>query len=166
LKWRKLRIKQGKAAEQAYERSESIGLRLRDLNRAGKLVEGVELQPQLLLVKSALPSLTPAGLVIGPELRSEYLSQLNPFLIPTVALDTAISRYEWKAPGTPKAGTGRNVMIDKFHLISATPYVDEIASDDHFFHEVYVTLQRTGHVRAKLQHDAELLNRIDGVPSA
>jgi hypothetical protein len=164
LKWRKHRIEQGQAAEEAYASSEGTGLRLREFNRLGKLTKGVELQPQLLLVESALPSFTPAGLLIGPELHKDYLHQLNPTSIPTVALDTAISRYEWGAPGAPKAGTGRNVLIDRFHLISATPYVDEIISDDRFFSGVYAAIEKTGYVRAKLSRNRELLDRIDGVP--
>ena len=31
----------------------------------------------------------------------------------------------------------RNTLIDKFHLIAALPYVDEIVSDDDFFHKIY-----------------------------
>lgn len=35
-------------------------------------------------------------------------------------------------------------MIDKFHLIVALPYVDEIVSDDDFFHKIYPVAQKAG----------------------
>jgi hypothetical protein len=53
--------------------------------------------------------------------------------LPTIAIETAISEYEWVSVG----GADRNTLIDKFHLISALPYVDEIVSNDKFFHEIY-----------------------------
>jgi hypothetical protein len=37
--------------------------------------------------------------------------------------------------------------------------VDEIVSDDKFFHRIYPVAVKTGHVRAKLIGNAELLNR-------
>lgn len=58
--------------------------------------------------------------------------------------------------------TGRrrqNTLIEKFHLISGLPCVDEIVSDDKFFHRIYPVAVKTGHVRAKLIGNAELLNR-------
>ena len=42
----------------------------------------------------------------------------------------------------------RNTLIDKFHLITALPYVDEIVSDDHFFHKICPVAQKAGYVRS------------------
>lgn len=50
-------------------------------------------------------------------------------------------------------------MIDKFHLIGALPYVDEIVSDDAFFHRLYPVAQESGHVRAKVIKFEEFLKR-------
>ena len=32
-------------------------------------------------------------------------------------------------------------MVDKFHLISALPYVDVIVSDDRYFHSIYPVMK-------------------------
>ncbi len=53
----------------------------------------------------------------------------------------------------------RNTMIDKMHLISALPYVDQIVSEDKFFHAMYPVAKKTGHVRATLMGNAEFLKR-------
>jgi hypothetical protein len=50
-------------------------------------------------------------------------------------------------------------MIDKFHLIAALPYVDEIVSDDAFFHRLYPIVQKSGHVRTKVIKFEEFRNR-------
>jgi hypothetical protein len=73
----------------------------------------------------------------------------------TLAIEKAISEQEWNAQGH----TDRNSLIDKFHLISALPYVDEIVSDDKFFHLIYPAAVKTGHVRAKLIKNGEFLAR-------
>ena len=55
--------------------------------------------------------------------------------IPTLAIETAISEQEWIAKDG--RGADRNTLIDKFNLISALPYVDEIVTNDAFFRKVY-----------------------------
>jgi hypothetical protein len=102
-----------------------------------------------------LPKTTPAGLDIGRELRNGYVRQVKIENLPTIAIETAISDHEWVSQG----GADRNTLIDKFHLISALPYVDEIVSNDKFFHEIYPWAQKTGHVKARLVSNEELLNR-------
>jgi len=44
-------------------------------------------------------------------------------------------------------------------LIPALAYVDEIVSDDGFFHKIYPVAQKTGYVRAKLINFDEFLKR-------
>jgi hypothetical protein len=55
------------------------------------------------------------------------------------AIETAISEHEWLSQG----GADRNKLSDKFHLISALPYVDEIVSNDNFFRKIYPAAQKT-----------------------
>jgi hypothetical protein len=88
-------------------------------------------------------------------LRSGYVQQVKIENLPTIAIETAISEHEWVSQG----GADRNTLIDKFHMISALPYVDEIVSNDKFFHEIYPWAQKTGHVKAKLVTNEELLER-------
>jgi hypothetical protein len=56
-------------------------------------------------------------------------------------------------------GADRNTLIDKFNLISALIYVDEIFSDDKFLHKIYPVALKTGYVRAKLLTFDEFLKR-------
>ena len=109
------------------------------------------------LVSGSLPKLTPGGLDVGPELKAEYAQQAKIENIPTLAIEAAISEHEWASQG----GADRNTLIDKIHLISALPYVDEIVSDDGFFHRIYPVAVKTGHVRAKLMKNAEFLARFE-----
>jgi hypothetical protein len=101
----------------------------------------------------SMPKKTPAGLEIGREAKMEYVQRAMVEDIPSFA--AAISAHEWVSTG----GTDRNTLIDKFHLISALPCVDEIISDDKFFRNLYPVAVKTGHVRAKLLGNKEFLNR-------
>ncbi len=57
------------------------------------------------------------------------------------------------------SGVDRNTLIDKFHLISALPYVDEVITNDKFFYKVFPAAQNTGHVKAKVVRNEEFLKR-------
>jgi hypothetical protein len=52
-----------------------------------------------------------------------------------------------------------NTLIDKFHVIPALPYVDEIISEDHFFESVYPATVKTGYVKARLVPNTKFLER-------
>jgi len=106
-------------------------------------------------LKEHVPKFTPVGLEIPREMVAEYIERANVDSIPTLVIETAISDHEWTAQG----GADRNTQIDKFHLISALPYVDEIVSDDDFFHKIYPVAEKTGYVRAKILSLAEFLKR-------
>jgi hypothetical protein len=108
-----------------------------------------------ILVTASLPETTPAGLHVGRELKIDYARRAKIDSVPTLAIESAISEHEWVSQG----GADRNTLIDKFHLISALPYVDEIVSDAKFFHKIYPIAQSSGHVRAKLLSNAEFLDR-------
>jgi hypothetical protein len=73
----------------------------------------------------SMPKKTPAGLEIGREAKMEYVQGAMAEGIPSFAIEAAISAHEWVSTG----GTDRNTLIDKFHLISALPCVDEIISE-------------------------------------
>ena len=109
------------------------------------------------MVGACLPATTPAGLTVGPFLKAEYVRQVQIQEIPTLAIETAISEYEWVV--RDGSGTDRNTLIDKFHLISALPYVDEIVTDDAFFEKVFPCAEKTGHVKAKLVKNNDFLKR-------
>ena len=125
--------------------------RLRELRKDGKLTEEVRQRVNDILVTASLPETTPAGLHVGRELKIDYVRQANIDALPTLAIESAISEHEWVSQG----GADRNTLIDKFHLISALPYVDEIVSDDKFFHKIYPVAVKTGHVRTKLLGNTE-----------
>lgn len=146
---------QVKTLEQTYERSAESLIRLRELVRAGKVTEEIRKRVDEIMVGASLPATTPAGLDVGRELKAEYVKQVNIKAIPTLAIETAISEREWVGQGR----TDRNTLIDKFHLISALPYVDEIVTDDKFFSEIYPAAQNTGHARAKLLGNDEFFKR-------
>lgn len=62
---------------------------------------------------------------------------------------------EWASQG----GLNGNTLIDKLHMISALPCVEEIVSNDNFFHKVYPARQKAGHARAKLLKNDEFFMR-------
>ena len=146
---------QVKALEQGYVNSANSLVRLRELVKQGKVTEEVRRRVDEIMVGTSLPATTPAGLDVGPQLKAEYIEKAKVQTIPTLAIETAISEHEWVVQG----GADRNTLIDKFHLISALPYVDEIVSNDKFFREIYPDAQKTGFVRAKLLSNEELLQR-------
>ena len=144
-----------KVLEETYKRNADILPKLRELMKQGKLTDEIKRRVDELLVLGSLPKSTPAGLDVGHEAKMQYVQQVNVQTIPSLAIETAISEHEWVSQG----GADRNTLIDKFHLISALPYVDEIVSDDKFFHTIYPVAVETGHVRAKLLGNGEFLSR-------
>jgi hypothetical protein len=151
--WRKHRM------EEPYVKSSGAAIRLRRANKSGKVTDEATMHAARKLIESVLPKFTPSGLEIPPDATRDYLNQVDPSAIASVALDIAISRYDWAEEGN--SGLGRNAQIDKIHLLSALPYVDDVVSDDHFFHAVYDSVNRTGHVRARLLHNREFLERFE-----
>jgi hypothetical protein len=144
-----------KVLEETYKKDVDTLLRLRELAKEGKLTDEIRRRVDEILVTASLPKATPAGLDVGRELKIGYVQQVKTEALPTFAIETAISEHEWVSQG----GADRNTLIDKFHLISALPYVDEIISNDKFFHEIYPWAKTTGHVKAKLLGNDEFLNR-------
>ena len=51
------------------------------------------------------------------------------------------------------------ISVDKFHLIAALPYVDEIVTGDKLFRKIHPVAVKTGHVRALLIGNDDFLNR-------
>lgn len=132
--------------------------RLRELTAQGKLTEEIKRRVDAILLKASLPKRTPGGLEIGPEVKAQYLAQANISAIPTFAVETVISAHEW---GENAVGMAvRNTWIDKFHLISALPWVDEIVSADPFFHAIYPVAKKSGHVRAVVKENDEFMDRL------
>jgi hypothetical protein len=130
-------------------------LGMRQAVKDGKVTDAVMKETNRVFLRKHAPTFTPAGLEIPRQFVAEYTERANVNSIPTMVLETAISNHEWNAQG----GADRNTMIDKLHLIPALPYVDEIVSDDKFFHRIYPIAQMTGHVRAKLLMFDEYLKR-------
>ena len=141
--------------EEAYRGNVTALTGLRSLRKTGRLTDEVSRRLDSAVLKTVIPSTTPAGVEIGPQMKADYLAQADLKKIPTLAIESAISEHEWDAQG----GADRNTLIDKFHLISALPYVDEVISEDHFFRTVYPVAKATGHVKAKLLDVAEFLKR-------
>ena len=128
---------------------------LRQAVKDGKITDAIRKQTNQRFLKEHIPQLTPSGLEIPREMTAEYVERANIDSIPTLVIETAISEHEWTSQG----GADRNTQIDKFHLISALPYVDEIVSDDAFFHRIYPVAEKTGYVRARVLSLAEFLKR-------
>jgi hypothetical protein len=143
--------------KESYEKNVDDLLRLREIVKAGLLTDEVRKRTDEILVRHSLPKTTPAGLDVGRELRMDYVLQTNISSLPTLAIEAAISENEWTGRAVGEAD--RNTLIDKFHLISALPYVDEIVSTDPFFHGIYSVTKATGHVRAVLLKNDEFLGR-------
>ncbi len=128
---------------------------LRRAVKDGKMTDEVRKQADRVFLKSVLPVTTPHGLQIPRELALDYVERGDITSIPTRAIEQAISDHEWKNKGR----TDANSLIDKFHLIPALQYVDEIVSDDKFLHKLYPVAAKTKHVRAKLLRFDEFLKR-------
>jgi hypothetical protein len=141
--------------DQVYKNNADTLPKLRELTRQGKLTDEIRRRVDELLVTGSLPKSTPAGLDAGREAKMEYAQQAKVEAIPSLAIEAAIAEHEWVSLG----GEDRNTLIDKFHLTSALPYVDEIVSDDKFFHKIYPVAHKTGHVRANLLTNDEFLKR-------
>lgn len=144
-----------KVIDAEYEKHAKALVGLRELTKAGKITDALTQRVSEILFKMALPRTTPAGLTMGRSVFIDYIQQVKPETIPSFAIETAISQHEWATQG----GLDGNTLIDKFHLISALSYVDEIVSNDSFFHRLYPEVRKTGHVRAILLGNAEFINR-------
>lgn len=128
---------------------------LRKAVKDGKMTDEIKKQADQVFFKAAMPVKTPGGLEIPRELSHEYLQQADARSIPTRAIEHAISDHEWKSMGR----TDANSLIDKFHLVPALQYVDEIVSDDKFLHRLYPIAEKTGYVKAKLITFEEFVKR-------
>jgi len=127
----------------------------RGLAAAGKMTSPVTAAIDREYLRRLIPARTRSGLDTGRELRDQYLEQADVRRIPSLAIETAISKREWVSQG----GADRNTLIDKMHLTAALPYTDEIVSDDRFFHRLYPITETTGHVRARLLSCEDFLKR-------
>jgi hypothetical protein len=107
-------------------------------------------------MRANVPEETPEGLILGAQLREEFLQQADLGSIPTLAIENAISNHE----RFEHDYGDRNTLYDKFHLVYALPYVDEFVSRDKFFLRIYPVAKKTGHVRAALVRIDEFFGRL------
>lgn len=143
--------------EEAYQRNADSLIGLRAAVKAGKLTDEVRRRTDEILAKLSIPNKTPAGLDYGRTVKIDYIRQFRAEDSPSMAIETAISEKEW---GPDAIGdVDRNTFIDKVHLISALPLVDEMVSKDKFFSDIYPAAQASGHVKAKLIKNEEFLAR-------
>ena len=145
--------------EKPYKDNADALAGLRAAVRQGRLTDEMRERVNEQLLKMSLPTFTPAGLEIGRGLKADYVRQAEIQCMSSFAIETVISEHAWGV--RDGSGLDRNTLIDKFHLISALPYVDEVVSDDGFFHTIYPFAQKTGHVRATLIRNEEFLKRFD-----
>jgi hypothetical protein len=145
--------------QQAYRSNIDALTGMRALMRDGKVTPELRKRAHRKILEFYMPTSSPTGLELGREIGAAYLDQATVESIPTLAIEYAISEHEWRV--RDGSGADRNTAIDKNHLIAALPHVDEIVSDDNFFHSVYPVAQVTGHVRAKLLHVSDFLKRFD-----
>jgi hypothetical protein len=119
---------------------------LRDAIASGKLTAAMKAEGDRSLLEGFLPKMTPAGVMIDAGTKHAYLETVSPKNFPTLAIESEVAEYSWKNPGR----TDWNSMVDKFHLISAVPYVDVIVSDDRYFRLLLPVAQETGFVKARI----------------
>ncbi len=141
--------------KKSFESNAESLLRLRELTTQGKLTEPVKKEAARRFLELSMPNVTPTGLEIGAETKTEYVEQASTSAIPTFAVEEAISVNEWGKEAVGKVD--RNTFVDKIHLISALPFVDEIVSTDPFFRAIYPAAQKSGHVRAVLVSNDEFM---------
>ncbi len=123
--------------ERSYEANADALKNLRSALAAGKLTNAIRKQGDRKLLEGFLPSETPAGIVVDAGTRNRYLDTANISELPSLAIEFLIAEKSWANEG----GTDWNTMVDKFHLISAMPYVDVIVSDDSYFHSILPALK-------------------------
>jgi hypothetical protein len=141
--------------KKAYASNTTALTTMRKVTKAGKFTEDMRRLTDKKFVNGLVTAVTPSGVAVGSEVVREYIGKVNPADIPSIAIETAISDHELNNVG----GADRNTLIDKFHLISALPYADEVVSDDTFFQKIFPVVQKTGHVKARLLSNAEFLAR-------
>jgi hypothetical protein len=141
--------------KEAYASNSTALAAMRDATKAGKVTQAIRRRANQEFVRPFVPASTPAGVAVGSETIREYIDKVDLAGIPSLAIETAIADREW----TDVGGSDANTLIDKFHLISAMPYADEIVSRDNFFHKVFPIALGTGHVRAQLVDNVEFLKR-------
>jgi hypothetical protein len=144
--------------KKSFESNAESLLKLRELATQGKLTEGVKKKAAERFFELSMPKSTPTGLEIGADTAAQYVAQASTSSIPTFAVEEAISVNEWGKEAVGKVD--RNTFVDKIHLISALPFVDEIVSTDPFFRAIYPAAQKCGHVRAALLGNEELMARL------
>jgi hypothetical protein len=98
------------------------------------------------LIEGFLPERTPAGVLVGKDTKSQFLDWAKLEDFPSLSIEAAIAERSWASTDEPTW----NSMIDRFHLISALPYVDYVVSNDKYFHSVFPIAASTGFVRAQL----------------
>jgi len=141
--------------ETAYKNNVDALIGIREMKKQGKMTDDIRNKAKKVLFEHTVPTRTPAGVEVGQAARAEYIAQAKEESIPTLAIEKAISEQEWDAQG----GADRNTLIDKFHIIPALPYVDEIITEDHFFESVHPVTAKTGFVKARLVGNKEFLER-------
>ena len=75
--------------------------------------------------------------------------------LPSLAIEFLIAEKSWANEGR----TDWNTMVDKFHLISALPYVDVIVSDDRYFHSILPALKSAPFPIARVLRFEDLCKR-------
>lgn len=141
--------------KKAYASNAAALTAMRDATKAGKVTGEIRRRANQQFVRAFVPASTPAGVAVGPETVRDYIDKVDLAGIPSLAIETVIADHEW----TDVGGSDANTLIDKFHLISAMPYADEIVSRDNFFLKVFPIALGTGHVKAKLVGNVEFLKR-------
>lgn len=127
---------------------------LRNLRKAvseGRVTTAIRLEGDRRLIESFLPTRTPAGIVVSRETQNDFLDSARVEQFPSLSIEAAIAEHSWRTTEEPDW----NSMVDKFHLISALPYVDIIVSNDDYFHAILPVVTPSGFVRARVIRFAE-----------
>lgn len=77
-------------------------------------------------LQQLLPSLTPAGIAVGPEIHRGFLSQIDLNHFPSIAVETAMSEDALCF----KTQLNKQGFFDVQHVTTALPYAEIIVTDD------------------------------------
>ncbi len=135
----------------SYQKNVRALVGLREALALGKVTSEMMKEGDRKHIQRHLPKSTPNGVVLDEGTKNAFLDKVTQTDFPTLSIESEIAEYSWANRGR----TDWNSMIDKFHLISSTPYTEIVVSDDRFFYLLLPSAQKTGHVKAAVMKFAQ-----------
>jgi hypothetical protein len=131
---------------QSYLKNADALRNLRKARAEGRVTAEIKREGDRRLIEGFLPDGTPSGVLIDRETKCQFLDSAKLEDFPSLSIESALAEHSWAHTDEPSL----NSMVDKFHLISALPYVDCVVSNDKYFHSIVPIATKTGFVRAQV----------------